>query len=41
MGAHGPVAGSREGEPSTSERNTTRRHADEQHEPKHAAPEDK
>lgn len=39
MGQHGPVDGSREGQPSTSEQNTTRRHANENHTPKHEKPE--
>jgi hypothetical protein len=41
MGKHGPVDGSRQGQPSTSEQNTTRRHANEQHDPKHAKPDAK
>ena len=41
MGKHGPVDGSRQGQPSTSEKNTTRQHVetDVKHEPKHAKPE--
>lgn len=43
MGKHGPVDGSRQGQPSTSEQNTTRQHVStsENHTPKHAKPESK
>lgn len=39
MGKHGPVDGSRQGQPSTSERNTNRQHVDPNYSPKHAKPE--
>ena len=38
MGKHGPVDGSREGQPSTSEQTTNRQHVDPNYQPKHAKP---